>query len=47
MTFTPVGIGFGAFAIPADAMAMGGLVLAMVALTALVLLGGGWGRRAS
>jgi len=45
--FTPLGSGIGALAIPADAMAMRGLVLAMVALTALVLLGGGWGRRAS
>jgi hypothetical protein len=45
--FTPVGSGIGALAIPADATAMSGLVIAMVALTALVLLGGGWGRRAS
>ena len=47
MTFTPVGIGFGALAIPAGAMAMDGLVFALVALTALVLLGASRGRRAS
>ncbi len=47
MTFTPVGIGFGALAIPAGAPAMGGLVLALVALTALVLLGAARERRAS
>jgi len=45
--FTPVGSGIGALAIPAGAMAMGGLVLALVALTALVLLGAARGRRAS
>ena len=47
MTFTPVGIGFGALAIPAGATAMGGLIFALVALTALVLLGAAWGRSAS
>ena len=45
--FTPVGSGIGAVAIPAGAMAMGGLVLALVALTALVLLGAARGTRAS
>ena len=47
MTFTPVGIGFGALAIPAGAPAMGGLVIALVTLTALVLLGAARGTRAS
>ena len=44
MTLTPVGIGFGALSIPAGALAMGGLVFALVALTALVLLGAARGR---
>ena len=42
--FTPIGSSFGALAIPAGATAMGGLVLALVALTALVLLGARRGR---
>ena len=46
MTLIPLGSSVGALSVPAGAMAMGGLVLALVALTALVLLGGGR-RRAS
>ena len=42
--FTPVGDGLGALAIPAGATALGGLVLALVALTALMLLGARRGR---
>jgi len=42
--FTPIGGSLGALAIPAGAKAMGGLVLALVALTALMLLGARRGR---